>query len=538
MNVKTKILIPSLVAMLLMLVLGIVSFYGLRSVQQALDEVATKGMVNTEVLNDSRSELFAANVGAYRLFATMENFNAERITKETEAILAHVDQASKLLAKMSTSGTIGENEITLIAALSEPVARYRKNVAQAIDMADSDLAAGTGMMQAADKRFVEIAKQLDAMIAEQKKKANELLAAASARSTSTIVTNICVFVVGLVVAISISLLLAGKIVGSLRSAIHTASSIASGQLTNDIDTSGQDETGDLLRTLASMQDSLRQLISQIIHNTNQAGASRGTMAGALNQITESVSGQNNATSAVAAAVEQMSASMGDINSNASQALSVNKASSALADQGGTVIQSAFDEMTRIASTVKDAASVVEDVGRQSQEISTIVGVIREVADQTNLLALNAAIEAARAGESGRGFAVVADEVRKLAEKTTRSAQEISRMIATIQSSSGLAVSNIHQVVKQVEATADNAGKARDSIERIQTNVGQSMGFAQDIASAIANQSRTSNLIAQQVEEISRMSERSAENVTNVDQAMHDLEADSQILQAAVARFSV
>ena len=538
MNVKAKILIPSLVAMILMLMLGVVSFLGLRSAQQALDEVATKGMVNTETLNESRSELFAANVGTYRLFATMGSFDAERIKKETETILAHVDHAIKSLATMSTSGTIGESEIKVIAALAEPVAKYRKNVAQAIDMADSDLAAGTGMMQAADKRFVEIAKQLDAMIGEQKIKADALLAAASARSTSSIITNIGVFVIGLVVAISISLLLAGKIVGSLRSAIHTASSIAGGQLTNDIDTSGRDETGELLRTLASMQDSLRQLIGQISRNVNKAGASRETMAGALGQITHSVTGQNNATAAVAAAVEQMSASMGDINSNASQALSVNKASSALADQGGTVIQSAFDEMTRIASTVKDAARVVEDVGRQSQEISTIVGVIREVADQTNLLALNAAIEAARAGESGRGFAVVADEVRKLAEKTTRSSQEISRMIASIQDSSGQAVRNIHQVVKQVETTADYAGNARDSIKLIQTNVGQSMGFAQDIASAIENQSLTSNLIAQQVEEISRMSEKSAQNVADVGQAMYELEADSKILQTAVARFTV
>ena len=74
MNVKTKILIPSLVAMALMLVLGIVSFYGMRSLQRTLDDVANKGMAHIEILNESRGELFAANVGTYRLFTTMGSF--------------------------------------------------------------------------------------------------------------------------------------------------------------------------------------------------------------------------------------------------------------------------------------------------------------------------------------------------------------------------------------------------------------------------------------------------------------------------------
>ncbi len=538
MNVKTKILIPSIVAMMLMLLLGIVSFFGMRSLQQALDDVASKGMAHIEVLNESRGELFAANVGTYRLFTTMGNFDEARIKKETETIVTHADRAIALLTTMSNSTTIEDSERKELGALTEPLAKYRKNVAQAIDMADSDLAAGTGMMQAADKRFLEIDKLLSAMIGEQKKEAEVMLAAASARSTNTIILNIGVFLIGLLATISISLLLAGKIVKSMLSAIHTAASIASGQLTNDISTSVQDETGDLLRTLARMQDSLRQLISQIGTNANKAGSSCSVMAGALNQISESVAGQNSATAAVAAAVEQMSASMGNINDNASQALTVNKASSELAAQGSTVIQNAFDEMTRIASTVKDAANVIEHVGQQSQEISTIVGVIREVADQTNLLALNAAIEAARAGESGRGFAVVADEVRKLAEKTTRSAMEITRMIAAIQDSSGQAVSSIHHVAKQVETSANYAGNARESIERIQTNVGKGMGFAKDIASAIEEQSQSSNLIAQQVEEISHMSDKNAQSVSHVGQAMRELEADSQLLQSTVARFTV
>ena len=210
----------------------------------------------------------------------------------------------------------------------------------------------------------------------------------------------------------------------------------------------------------------------------------------------------------------------------------------MATQGVAIIKSASDEMMRIASTVKEAANVVEHVGQQSNGISAIVHVIREVAAQTNLLALNAAIEAARAGESGRGFAVVADEVRKLAEKTTGSAEEITRMISAIQESSGKAVSSIQDVVKQVETTSAYAGNARESIERIHVNVEESMSFAHDISSALGEQSQASNLIAQQVEGITQMSEKNAQSVAQAGQAMRELEQESRVLQTAVNRFSV
>ncbi|MCX7166858.1 MAG: methyl-accepting chemotaxis protein [Rhodocyclales bacterium] len=538
MNIKTKILIPSLVAVAMMLVLGIVSYFGMKSMQQALEVVATKGMQHTALLNDSRGELLQANVGVYRLFATMVNFDEARIKKDTAAILSHADGAIQLLKKLQERSDVEEDERKAFAALGEPLAKYRKNVAQAIDMAESDLASGTGMMQAADKRFVEIDGKLGRMIDEQKQEADKLIAAAVARASSAIAADIAVFLIGLAAAITISLLLAGRIVGPMLDAIRTATSIAGGNLTNAIDTQGQDETGDLLRALSSMQDSLCQLIGQIGGNAHKTTASCSAMSGALNQINQSVAGQNDATAAVAAAVEQMSVSISNIHDNASQALTANQASSELATQGAAIIQSAFDEMTRIASTVEEAASVVERVGQQSSEISTIVRVIREVADQTNLLALNAAIEAARAGEAGRGFAVVADEVRKLAEKTTGSAAEITRMITAIQESSGQAVSNIHHVVKQVEQTATYAGNARDSIERIRTNAGQSEGFAHEISSALKEQSQASNLIAQQVEGITQMSEKNAQSVTHAGQAMHALEDDSRVLQAAIARFSV
>ncbi len=538
MNIKTKIFIPSLSSAVMMLILGVVSFFGMRTLQQALDDVTTRGMGHIQAITNARSELLEANLTAYRLFSTMANMDPARIKKETDGALGHADAAIKALQDLSERSDIQAEEKQDLTKLAEPLAKYRKTVAQAIDMADSDLASGTGMMQAADKRFLQINSEFSKIIEGQQQKADALIVAAVASGNRTVMTGILVFLLGLVGAATISFILAGKIVRPLLDAIRTAKSVAGGNLSDMIDTRGQDETGDLLRALADMQKELRDLIGQIGTNARMTAASCGSMSAALQNINHSVQGQNDATSAVAAAVEEMSVSISNIHENASQALDANRESAGLASQGVNVIQSASSEMLKISATVKDAADVIEQVGQQTNEISSIVSTIREVADQTNLLALNAAIEAARAGEQGRGFAVVADEVRKLAEKTTSSAEEIRRMIEAVQQSSGHAVSNIRQVVNQMEITVSYATDAREAIESIQRSSKRSEGYAQDISAALGEQSSASHLIAQQVEGITRMSDANAHSVTSAGQSMRELEHQSHTLDAAVAHFKL
>lgn len=138
----------------------------------------------------------------------------------------------------------------------------------------------------------------------------------------------------------------------------------------------------------------------------------------------------------------------------------------LTTEGAKVIEETTNNMKQIAEMMQTSSTLVASLGSQSDEITSIIQTIKDIADQTNLLALNAAIEAARAGEHGRGFAVVADEVRKLAERTSRSITEITTTINSIREVTGQVVDNIKTSIGQVDDGVKLAGEAKDFMDKI------------------------------------------------------------------------
>jgi methyl-accepting chemotaxis protein len=311
--------------------------------------------------------------------------------------------------------------------------------------------------------------------------------------------------------------------------------IASGDLSANVQCAPGDTTS-LLAGMKEMQEMLRKMISEIISGAERLESASGELLSASEEVASRSRQQSESASAMAAAVEEMTVSIDQVSHNAGEAHGISQEAGAVSERGTVIIQNAAEEMRKISEAVHSSSKIIEELGQQSDQITSIVNTIREIADQTNLLALNAAIEAARAGEQGRGFAVVADEVRKLAERTSLSTTEIAGMVGKIQNGTKSAVASMEAGVGQATRGVDLANEAGQSIVSIRDGALRVVAVVNDISSSIREQSTTSSEIARNIEQIAQMSEESSQAVQNTTEAARRLQELSASLHTAVSRF--
>jgi methyl-accepting chemotaxis protein len=339
-----------------------------------------------------------------------------------------------------------------------------------------------------------------------------------------------------VLAISVAFLLSRSIAGRLQQVVEVARNVAQGRLDSNIERAGRDEIGVLLDAFATMQQRLREMIGQIRAGAGQLVEAAQNISSASTQLSVSTQEQSQAASSMAATVEELTVSINHVADNANEAHGLSSDSGRQSAEGGAVIQETLGSMQRIADTVQGAAAQIAELGQHSDQISSIVNVIKEIADQTNLLALNAAIEAARAGEQGRGFAVVADEVRLLAQRTANSTQEITEMIKKIQLGTRNAVSNMEIGVQQVNGGVEQASQAGDAIVAIRQASGRVVDVVDQISLALREQTVASQDVARNVERIAQMSMQNSEAVADTSRTAQGLQQLAVSLEKQVASF--
>ena len=327
----------------------------------------------------------------------------------------------------------------------------------------------------------------------------------------------------------------GTLGGEPSAASLVAQRIAAGDLTSPIHCAPNDRSS-LMANMQAMQETLRTMIASITRNAEQVSQSADLLLHASEQVADRARQQSDAAASMAASVEEMAVSIDQVKDNAGEAHGISEEADSISREGAEVIHRAATEMHKISEAVQPSSLIVEDLGHQSDQITSIVKTIRDIADQTNLLALNAAIEAARAGDQGRGFAVVADEVRKLAERTSLSTTEITAMVSKIQNGTRNAVASMQSGVEQVAAGVALANQAGESINQISAGAQRVSSVVTSISDAITEQSSASNEIARQLETIAQMSEESANAVRNTANAARELHTLSASLHTAVAQF--
>ena len=340
------------------------------------------------------------------------------------------------------------------------------------------------------------------------------------------------------VILFIYLFITRSITVPLKKVSHGLCDIAKGEgdLTRRLEVEGTDEIGETAGAFNSFMDKLQAIIREVKTGADQVLASTANLAEVSTQVAANSRQQSEEAYAMATKVEIMTFNIDGVASQAEQVQAMSTESSDLSTHGSEVIHSAAVEMSKITQAVDESSSIIQDLGQQSNQISAIVNVIKEIADQTNLLALNAAIEAARAGEQGRGFAVVADEVRKLAERTSKSTQEIAAMIEKIQQGTAMAISSMEAGVARVSEGASLAGQAEDAINKIKSGIQHVVEAVSEISVSLKEQSQTNSENAHNVESIARLSDDNSNAFQGIANTIGNLEELAGNLQNVVGRF--
>jgi methyl-accepting chemotaxis protein len=310
--------------------------------------------------------------------------------------------------------------------------------------------------------------------------------------------------------------------------------IASGEgdLTRRLDYNRNDELGALAGWFNRFLDKLQPTIADVKRSVQDARTSADQSAAIASQTSAGMQQQFREVDQVATASQEMSATAQDVARNAAQAAEAAHDVDQATHEGLTVIDQTTNSIGTLAAELNRAMAQVETLAQSSDQIGSVLEVIRAIAEQTNLLALNAAIEAARAGEAGRGFAVVADEVRNLAQRTQQSIEEIRQVIERLQNGTRDVVTAMQQSHHQAQGSVDQVGSAVAALRKIGDAVAVISDMNLQIASAAEEQSAVAEEINRNVAGIRDVTESlsgQADESARVSQALNQLANHQQNL---------
>ena len=296
------------------------------------------------------------------------------------------------------------------------------------------------------------------------------------------------------------------------------------------------EVGQMFASYNNMVEQVSALVNNASQAAKRTSEFSKSVVEATRNVETGVGRQYTDIDQVAAAMNEMSATVGEVANNAIQASKAARTADSKAKSGMGTVTKAVNQMQNMVGQLNDTSTVLDHLEEDSSSIGRVLEVIIGIAEQTNLLALNAAIEAARAGEQGRGFAVVADEVRTLAQRTQESTEEIRSIIEQLQGRAKNAVISMKQSSELASDSVQQAEQASEALQQIASAVDTISSMNTMIAAAAEQQNQVAESVDQRITSISDIAGKTRTDTTDVVKATEQIENEVYNLEQMINRF--
>ena len=525
------------------------------------EEIASQELVNAEWninrteandtdVRDSEEWAIASATTEARLALLSRLFNLESLIR-TPGDAALTEQASNNLSdldiyleQIAESKLLGSRKVgkghfaqSTFAEATKSSLKQNRELFDAVLQTNARLLKAREAYRAAADSLMALARDIEtetnASISSQVSEVNGNAASAQWSTIVMAIAGLLVAVVGYV----ISLRLVARPIGELAARLEDIAE-GEGDLTVQLDASGNDEIARSSRAFNNFSGKIRSTISQVQDAIEHLGNSAGQLQDVSRTNIQRIEMQRQESQRVSQAMQQMAINVQHVSGASSSALENTVQANEQAGSGQQQVTQTVEAIEKLASQVEQASTTITQLAGDSEAIGGVLDVIGSIAEQTNLLALNAAIEAARAGEQGRGFAVVADEVRTLAARTQQSTAEIQSMIERVQEGARQAAKVMAESRDCAQQTVVQGSTTGETFASIAAAVSQIAEVNRAITEAVEVQQSSTDDVSQSIVRIGETSEEIVEASQSINQASDALAGLSQQLQGMVSQFRI